>query len=589
MIPIKLAISGFLSYRDPAELDFSKFDLACISGPNGAGKSSLLDAITYALFGQARARGESLINSHRDVSAAQVTFTFNYEGNVYRVQRTTPRDNKSMLEFQIQNKEGKWKALTEHSLRETETRIRETLRLDYETFVNASFFLQGKADQFTQENATDRKRILGNVLGLEIWEQYRQKAAEKRKALDDQIGVLHGRLQEITNELGEEEQRKARLKELQSQLESLSKTRAAQETAVADFRSRAAAVEQQAALVNTLAANAERERTKLTELITRLEERKSEQASFADLLRRAEENETAYTDWRAVREELAKWEEIAGQFREQELKRNKPLKRIDEERTRLETVLDGLQKDKTRIEDDLAEKEKIVNSLKVVEGKIHVIQANMDNRANVEKELGTARKDLADAVGENPLLKDEMDEIVERIELLKSAPGPICPTCGQTLTNDHRELVITQLNTEGKKRGDRYRANKTKQDRMKKRVDELEARLSKLIATDEDLRVQSVQKAELITKFSELEKLEALWLNDGAMRLGELERQLNTEDYAHDELKELAAIDAELKATGYDAAQHDTVRKREQEMRSAEAEQRALEQAQAAPSRWSER
>jgi len=38
MIPLHLRISGFLSYRDPVELDFNRVDLACISGQNGAGK-----------------------------------------------------------------------------------------------------------------------------------------------------------------------------------------------------------------------------------------------------------------------------------------------------------------------------------------------------------------------------------------------------------------------------------------------------------------------------------------------------------------------------------------------------------------------
>jgi exonuclease SbcC len=42
MIPVQLSISGFLSYRDPVEIDFTQFDLACIAGLNGAGKSSLL-------------------------------------------------------------------------------------------------------------------------------------------------------------------------------------------------------------------------------------------------------------------------------------------------------------------------------------------------------------------------------------------------------------------------------------------------------------------------------------------------------------------------------------------------------------------
>ena len=50
MIPLRLTISGFLSYQEAAELDFSGIHVACISGRNGAGKSAMLDAITWALF-----------------------------------------------------------------------------------------------------------------------------------------------------------------------------------------------------------------------------------------------------------------------------------------------------------------------------------------------------------------------------------------------------------------------------------------------------------------------------------------------------------------------------------------------------------
>ena len=90
MIPVRLQLSGFLSYNDPVDLDFTSFTLACISGANGAGKSSLLDAITWALFGQARKRDDSLI--HASAKTAQVIFDFAYEGNLYRVQRAkSPR------------------------------------------------------------------------------------------------------------------------------------------------------------------------------------------------------------------------------------------------------------------------------------------------------------------------------------------------------------------------------------------------------------------------------------------------------------------------------------------------------------------
>ena len=218
MIPIRLYISGFLSYREPVEIDFTSFDLACIAGPNGAGKSSLLDAITWALFGQARKRDDSLIHSRSSV--AEVRLVFAYESNLYTVRRIKPRDKTMLLEFQIwqdQNQPlttvsqpaaansrqlaeasrqiasgegdvpGQWRPLTERTLRETELRILQTLRMDYETFINASFFLQGKADQFTQQRPGDRKRILGSILGLEIWESYRQRAAERRKLVESDI------------------------------------------------------------------------------------------------------------------------------------------------------------------------------------------------------------------------------------------------------------------------------------------------------------------------------------------------------------------------------------------------------------------
>ena len=164
MIPIRLKLSGFLSYRDPVEVDFSGFSMACISGQNGAGKSSILDAITYALFGQARKTGEALIHSNSE--AAEVALTFEYEGNQYRIQRILPRGKSTTLEFQVWDGE-RWRPLTERSTRETQAKIEQTLRLDYETFVNASFFLQGKADQFTQQRSGDRKRILASILGLD--------------------------------------------------------------------------------------------------------------------------------------------------------------------------------------------------------------------------------------------------------------------------------------------------------------------------------------------------------------------------------------------------------------------------------------
>src|SRR5512138_2788805 len=110
MIPVCLHLSGFLSYQEPTELDFTAFDLGCISGANGAGKSSLLDAMTWVLFGQARRRDDTLINSH--ARAAEVALEFDYEGNRYRIQRTKLKDKAVIVEFQVQEGEGSWRSLS---------------------------------------------------------------------------------------------------------------------------------------------------------------------------------------------------------------------------------------------------------------------------------------------------------------------------------------------------------------------------------------------------------------------------------------------------------------------------------------------
>ena len=52
MIPLSLKLTNFMPYRE-AELDFSGIHIGCLTGDNGAGKSSILDAITWAVWGRA--------------------------------------------------------------------------------------------------------------------------------------------------------------------------------------------------------------------------------------------------------------------------------------------------------------------------------------------------------------------------------------------------------------------------------------------------------------------------------------------------------------------------------------------------------
>jgi DNA repair protein SbcC/Rad50 len=60
LVPVKLELKNFMCYKD-ATLELDGVHLACLSGDNGAGKSAILDAITWSLWGKARAGADELI------------------------------------------------------------------------------------------------------------------------------------------------------------------------------------------------------------------------------------------------------------------------------------------------------------------------------------------------------------------------------------------------------------------------------------------------------------------------------------------------------------------------------------------------
>src|SRR5919199_6951805 len=109
MIPLTLNVRNFMSYTDVHEpLSFEGIHVAVLTGDNGHGKSALLDAITWALWGRARARSvDELI--HAGASEMEVELEFELDGERYRVIRKRQRRGKygaSDLQFAIADSDG---------------------------------------------------------------------------------------------------------------------------------------------------------------------------------------------------------------------------------------------------------------------------------------------------------------------------------------------------------------------------------------------------------------------------------------------------------------------------------------------------
>jgi len=588
MIPIHLSIAGFLSYREPVELDFSSFDLACIAGPNGAGKSSLLDAITWALFGQARKRDDSLIHSRS--SQAEVGLIFSYEGNTYHVHRIKPREKTMALEFQILQPDQTWKPLTEHSLRETEAKIQRTLRMDYETFTNASFFLQGKADQFTQQRPGDRKRILSSILGLEVWEGYRQQAGERRRSVEAAIAGVDGQMREINAELAEEPARLSRLKELESDLKRQEGQRQVQEKLVQAARQQAAHLHEQARLVDAFARQLQVSELRLEQTTARLEGRRQEQQTYQTVIGRAEEIEKDHAAWQAVKAELAQVEQAAEQFRQFEQQRQEPRLHIQAEKARLEQELKGLLTEKEAVEGGLSQAEALQAQLQAIRVDLSQAEERLEQSARLEALRLEIRQQQADLRAQNASLKPEMDQLKDRIKRLELSdeggdqehcPAE-CPLCGQPLAAQERQALIERLNTQGSEMGDRYRDNKARLSQIDAELIRLETEITQLNLAKNELRQHTARIAQLEQQIETHTRRSAEWQIQTAPRLAELQQSLEEENYALEARRQLAEVDAELKAIGYDAAAHDRLRQAEQAGQASEAALNELERARAA-------
>lgn len=586
MIPVKLIIKGFLSYRQKVELDFTGFSLACISGENGAGKSALLDAITWALFGQARKRDESVINNHPSVDAAEVTLDFDYEGNRYRVQRSNPRGKTSSVEFfillRIPDEDDRWKPLTEHTLRETDKKIEDTLRMDYDTFTNASFFLQGKADQFAMARPGERKRILSSILGLAIWDTYRDAASLCRRSQEKEVRELDGRLSEIQTELDEGPQRKERLAELQARLAELTELREERAESLENKRRLQTALDEQKKTLATMQTQLEAVTRNRDRTLTTLEERREEKLGYDATLAEAEAIEKAYQDWQTTRQELEAIEEVAEQFRKHESLRHEPLGIIRAEEARLRQERQGLEEKNAALEKALSEAAGLEEQLRNAQEKIEITKEELKKREKLETEIRQLQADKAEANAENPRLKEETHKLRARIDQLEAAEEAECPVCGQPLSKVEREELIRDLTKEGEDLRDRYFENKELLENYESKLQKMGSQFADLKGVETDLRDATRQADQLEHQLKSLHEQEKVWERNDAPRLNEIVTALAEADFAPDARVRLEEIDTELETLGYDLEAHEKLRQAEQSGREAVADLQALNQARAA-------
>lgn len=233
MIPQKLQIKNFLSYGPNLQtIDFTNYGLICLSGKNGHGKSALLDAMTWAVWGQARKIGGATKADQGLLRLGQtqmlVVFDFLFGGKTYRIRREymeTYGKPITVLEFGMVDAEtDTFIPLTDKTIRTTQEKIENTLRLDFDSFSNSAFLRQGSSNEFSKKSPKDRKQILATILGLDQYEVIRKLALEKIKNAQTKKTVLTALQEKRTQDLAAQEILDAELTALTTQMKTLERT-----------------------------------------------------------------------------------------------------------------------------------------------------------------------------------------------------------------------------------------------------------------------------------------------------------------------------------------------------------------------------
>jgi exonuclease SbcC len=170
----------------------------------------------------------------------EVEFEFTVGGNHYRVLRKRSkgglrRAGQSLLELQVLSPEG-YTPITGNTIGETQRKIIDVLRMDYQTFINSALLLQGRANEFSMKRPGERKEVLANILELSLYDELERLARDQSKEKDLEHRTRKDALARIEQQLEQKGQYETDLAAAQSAMSETAGEVERLESALAQLR-----------------------------------------------------------------------------------------------------------------------------------------------------------------------------------------------------------------------------------------------------------------------------------------------------------------------------------------------------------------
>jgi exonuclease SbcC len=202
MRPVRLDMHGFASFRDEATADFTDADFFALVGPTGSGKSTVIDAMTFALYGSVPRWGRKGMVSLAlapTVARGTVKLVFEVDGQRYVVARELRRTGAA-----VNQKAASLERLADpgglampgdqtfplaKDLDGVNEAVEKLLGLKYDDFIQCVVLPQGQFAAFLHAKPTERQDILLRLLGAEHYRLMMMKANQRDKEAGFRAGT----------------------------------------------------------------------------------------------------------------------------------------------------------------------------------------------------------------------------------------------------------------------------------------------------------------------------------------------------------------------------------------------------------------
>lgn len=234
MRPVRLVVEGFSAFRDRAEIDLADTELFALVGPTGSGKSSIIDGITFALYGSvARYDDERLVAPviNQRSARALVDLVFTVGDDWYRVFREvsrTSRGGATVKEARLERGDadiatgGTTEVVA--SGKAVSAEVEQLLGLSFGQFTTCVVLPQGEFARFLHETPARREDLLKRLLDLGLYDAIGQRARSRAADAASKLEVIDEQLDEhrrrVTAEPEELDRRVRQLEALLADIET---------------------------------------------------------------------------------------------------------------------------------------------------------------------------------------------------------------------------------------------------------------------------------------------------------------------------------------------------------------------------------